>query len=80
VRLNCAALATNLVESELFGHEKGTFTRADRIRKGRFELADGGSLLLDEISELPLETQAKLLRVLQEGQFERVGGSLIPCR
>ncbi|UCD81527.1 MAG: sigma 54-interacting transcriptional regulator, partial [Desulfobacterales bacterium] len=75
VRLNCAALPTNLVESELFGHEKGAFTGADRIRKGRFELADSGSLLLDEISELPLETQAKLLRVLQEGQFERVGGS-----
>jgi chemotaxis protein methyltransferase CheR len=75
VKLNCAALPTNLVESELFGHEKGAFTGADRIRKGRFELADGGSLLLDEISELPLEIQAKLLRVLQEGQFERVGGS-----
>jgi chemotaxis protein methyltransferase CheR len=75
VKLNCAALPTNLVESELFGHEKGAFTGADQVRKGRFELADGGTLLLDEISELPMETQAKLLRVLQEGQFERVGGS-----
>ncbi|MGD9139372.1 MAG: sigma 54-interacting transcriptional regulator, partial [Desulfobacterales bacterium] len=75
VKLNCAALPMNLVESELFGHEKGAFTGADQVRKGRFELAHGGSLLLDEISELPLETQAKLLRVLQEGQFERVGGS-----
>jgi transcriptional regulator with GAF, ATPase, and Fis domain len=75
VKLNCAALPTNLVESELFGHEKGAFTGADRIRKGRFEMADGGTLLLDEISELPMETQAKLLRILQEGQFERVGGS-----
>ncbi len=75
VKLNCAALPSNLVESELFGHEKGAFTGADHLRKGRFELADGGTLLLDEISELPMETQAKLLRVLQEGQFERVGGS-----
>ncbi|MEJ2282864.1 MAG: sigma 54-interacting transcriptional regulator, partial [Desulfobacterales bacterium] len=75
VRVNCAALPVNLVESELFGHEKGAFTGADRLRKGRFELADSGTLLLDEISELPPETQAKLLRVLQEGQFERVGGS-----
>jgi PAS domain S-box-containing protein len=75
VRVNCAALPMNLVESELFGHEKGAFTGADQLRKGRFELADRGTLLLDEISELPLETQAKLLRVLQEGQFERVGGS-----
>ena len=75
IKLNCAALPSNLVESELFGHEKGAFTGADQLRKGRFELADGGTLLLDEISELPLETQAKLLRVLQEGQFERVGGS-----
>jgi len=63
------------VESELFGHVSGAFTGAEQMRKGRFELADGGTILLDEISELPLEIQAKLLRVLQESQFERVGGS-----
>lgn len=74
--LNCAALSANLLESELFGHEKGAFTGADQMRKGRFELADGGTLLLDEISEINLPLQAKLLRVLQEGQFERVGSSL----
>ncbi|MCA9291803.1 MAG: sigma-54-dependent Fis family transcriptional regulator, partial [Phycisphaerales bacterium] len=71
--INCAALSTNLLESELFGHEKGAFTGADRMRKGRFELADGGTLLLDEISEIAPEIQAKLLRVLQEKSFERVG-------
>jgi transcriptional regulator with GAF, ATPase, and Fis domain len=75
ITLNCAALTENLVESELFGHEPGSFTGADRQREGRFELADGGALFLDEISELSLEVQAKLLRVLQEAQFERVGGS-----
>jgi len=74
--LNCAALSSSLLESELFGHEKGAFTGADQLRKGRFELADGGTLLLDEISEISPELQAKLLRVLQEGQFERVGSSL----
>ena len=75
ITLNCAALTINLVESELFGHEPGSFTGADRQREGRFELADGGTLFLDEVSELSLEVQAKLLRVLQEAQFERVGGS-----
>ncbi len=74
--LNCAALSGALLESELFGHERGAFTGADSMRKGRFELADGGTLLLDEISEIDVALQAKLLRVLQEGQFERVGSSM----
>ncbi len=75
VKLNCGALPEGLIESELFGHEKGAFTGAIQQRKGRFELADGGTFFLDEISEMPPATQVKLLRVLQEGEFERVGGS-----
>ncbi|MEA3467794.1 MAG: sigma-54 dependent transcriptional regulator [Thermodesulfobacteriota bacterium] len=75
ITVNCAALADNLLESELFGHEKGAFTGAVVMRKGRFELADGGTLFLDEIGEIPLALQAKLLRAIQEKCFERVGGS-----
>ena len=75
VKLNCGAIPTGLVESELFGHMKGAFTGALERRTGRFELADGGTLFLDEISELPLETQVKLLRVLQEHEFEPLGSS-----
>lgn len=74
VKVNCAAIPTELLESELFGHEKGAFTGAAGARRGRFELADGGTLFLDEIGDLHAASQAKLLRVLQEGEFHRVGG------
>ncbi|MFH1219089.1 MAG: sigma-54 dependent transcriptional regulator [Candidatus Eisenbacteria bacterium] len=74
VKLNCAAIPKDLIESELFGHEKGAFTGALTRKEGRFDLADGGSLLLDEIGDMSLDTQAKLLRVLEEGEFERLGG------
>jgi formate hydrogenlyase transcriptional activator len=77
VRVSCAALPPTLVESELFGHERGAFTGAVATRQGRFELADGGTIFLDEIGDLPLDVQVKLLRVLQEGEFERVGSSRI---
>jgi len=75
IKVNCAALPSTLIESELFGHEKGAFSGATSQRVGRFELADGGTLFLDEISEIPLELQAKLLQVLQDGEFERLGSS-----
>jgi transcriptional regulator with PAS, ATPase and Fis domain len=76
VSVNCAALPENLIESELFGHEKGAFSGAITTRVGRFERADGGTLLLDEVSEIPIASQAKLLRVLESKQFERVGNSI----
>jgi transcriptional regulator with GAF, ATPase, and Fis domain len=75
VKVNCAALPAELIESELFGHEKGAFTGAIARKTGRFELADGGTIFLDEIGDLPRKLQAKLLRVLQEGEFERLGSS-----
>ena len=75
VKVNCGSIPSGLVESELFGHERGAFTGATQQRIGRFELANGGTIFLDEVTELPLDTQVKLLRVLQEGEFERVGSS-----
>ena len=75
VKVSCAALPESLIEAELFGHEKGAFTGAEQRKKGRFELAEGGTLFLDEIGDINLSTQVKLLRVLQEREFERVGGT-----
>ena len=75
--MNCAAIPTELIETELFGHEKGSFTGATATRRGKFELADGGTIFLDEVGDLHGASQAKLLRVLQEGEFHRVGGEQI---
>jgi two-component system nitrogen regulation response regulator NtrX len=74
VKVNCAAIPTELIESELFGHEKGAFTGAAAIRRGKFELADGGTIFLDEVGDLHEASQAKLLRILQDGELQRVGG------
>ena len=75
VKLNCVAIPEGLLESELFGHEKGAFTGATSLKLGKFEIADGGTIFLDEIADMPLTTQAKVLRALQEREFERVGGN-----
>src|SRR6185503_8686208 len=75
IKVSCAALPQDLIESELFGYEKGAFTGAHALKKGRFELAEGGTLFLDEIGDINLATQVKLLRVLQEKEFERLGGT-----
>ena len=75
VKLNCAAIPSELIESELFGHERGAFTGANQMRKGKFELAHRGTLFLDEVGDMRLDVQAKLLRALQEGEIERVGGA-----
>src|SRR5213078_2335509 len=75
IKINCAALPETLIEAELFGYEKGAFTGAQQRKKGRFELAEGGTLFLDEIGEIPLPSQVKLLRVLQEREYERLGGT-----
>ncbi len=75
VRVNCASIPDNLIESELFGHERGAFTGADNMRKGRFEIADGGTLFLDEVGDMPMDLQAKLLHALEGGEFQRLGGN-----
>ncbi|HKJ78196.1 MAG TPA: sigma-54 dependent transcriptional regulator, partial [Prolixibacteraceae bacterium] len=75
IKVNCSALPESLIETELFGHEKGAFTGADMQRKGRFELAENGTIFLDEIGDIPLSTQVKILRIIQQRQFERVGGT-----